>query len=100
MFDSYEKLSIMREFLLSIPFPTPYNEILIDHGQIIESQGSDRFGEGAALVSTGDNIVSRSKNTWGIVTLRKRWEISDKKLKNAHIALKLIPNILRFRQGT
>ena len=76
MFVEFEYLSAVRDFLLQYPYPAPWNEILIDHGAIVERQGSDRWGEGAALISNGDILVSRRRSVTGRETQRKRTNFS------------------------
>ena len=72
MFTEYEYLSAVREFLLAYPYSAPYDAILIDHEQIVQSRGSDKQGAGAALMLTGDTIISTRRNVIGREIHNKR----------------------------
>lgn len=69
----------MSAFLLSAPFPVPFQKLtLIDYGDVERgdrwSPGSDTIGEpnnGNALRISGDSVVSIVKNTWGEQTHNK-----------------------------
>ena len=72
MFTDHEYLSAVRDFLLTYPHPAPYDGLLIDHEQIIERQKSDNMSAGAALMFSGDQIISRKRNVKGKETHTKR----------------------------
>jgi hypothetical protein len=64
---------------MTCPFPTPYDsmEMLfadsgIDIMEIYERAGSDANGTAASIEMTGDSIISKNRDTWGIETHRKR----------------------------
>jgi len=68
----YEYLSAVRSFLLTYPYPAPYDIIQVDHEAIIQGRGSDRNSAGAALMLTGDTIISRRRSVTGRETHTKR----------------------------
>lgn len=72
----FEYLPAMRDLLLQFPYPTPYDQLLIDHGQITERQLSDRWGAGAALVSTGVSTTTKRRTVTGRETHRRRANFS------------------------
>ena len=65
---THECLTAMREFLLTMPFAAPYEDLdTIDYGEV--AAGS---GEGSAIALAGDQTVSRKRSVTGRETHRKR----------------------------
>lgn len=59
MYEEYEQSSMVRALLLKYPYSAPWDSLLVDHGQIVERQLSDRNGAGAAIVDTGTIILPK-----------------------------------------
>lgn len=82
MLSNAEYITAVREFLLTVPFPAPLdtesffiggiNGTGIDYGRIVQGEGSDRWGTGCMIQSSGLQRISQPKSVTGRTSPRHR----------------------------